>query len=97
MMHGAVSVGVSGQPGFGNRCCQRAAFFGVILSDERSEESKDPYTSHSLSPGMIFVGARSRRNPLARGNPQRGKRSHCDFLAAIGPLRLAAKAAARSG
>jgi hypothetical protein len=29
-------------------------FLGVILSDERSEESKDPYTAHSLSPGTLF-------------------------------------------
>lgn len=50
MMHDAVSVGVSGQPGFGNRCCQRAAFFGVILSDERREESKDPYIAVSSRP-----------------------------------------------
>jgi hypothetical protein len=35
-------------------------FLGVILSDEvaaATEESKDPYTAHSLSPDMIFDGA----------------------------------------
>jgi hypothetical protein len=40
-------------------------FSSVILSDD--EESKEPYTAHSLSPGMIFDGATSaassRRNP----------------------------------
>jgi hypothetical protein len=33
-------------------------FPAVILSDERSEESKDPYTAHPLSSGVIFDGAK---------------------------------------
>ena len=34
-------------------------FLAVILSDEvavATEESKDPYTAHPLSPGVIFDG-----------------------------------------
>ena len=55
------------------------------------EESKDPYSAHSLSPRKFFDGARSRGTPMAASNPNFAAASggHTVIFAAIGVLRLA--------
>jgi hypothetical protein len=82
MTHEAVSVGYPGSLVLEVGIASAQLSWGVILSDEvaaATEESKDPYSAYSLSPGMIFVGAGSRRNPLAAKQSPTRQGPHCDF------------------